>query len=144
MYSREYCLLGCDLCSLVDTFKSFGGTCCIHLQGRRISLLRRRILWNVSEYYYTTQHHIPEDSNLNFHCHENLDPMTRKLNLSKVHVSVCVQNALSSLLFCEALQTSEARWWLSHSISGKPRSKSLLIGWLSWLRQMPGWDSASN
>jgi transcriptional antiterminator Rof (Rho-off) len=33
---EPYCLLGCDIYDLVEIHSFFRGTCCLHLQGKRI------------------------------------------------------------------------------------------------------------
>lgn len=52
-------------CSLVESYKCFGRTCWLHLQGTRVNSFE-----TVVTFYQTLQHHLPLDSNFHVHCHE--------------------------------------------------------------------------
>jgi hypothetical protein len=68
-------------CSLVESYQHFGGASCFHLQSRKYLYSYIHLFYpegggSASEmlliFYQTRQNHIPEDSNLHTHCHENL------------------------------------------------------------------------
>jgi hypothetical protein len=40
---RGLCLLGCDATYLVNRYQHFGGTCCLHLQGKPSVIQKREL-----------------------------------------------------------------------------------------------------
>jgi hypothetical protein len=52
-----------ELCSLVEAYKRFRGTCCLLSSGESETLVN---------FYQTTWHYNPENSHLHTHCQENL------------------------------------------------------------------------
>jgi hypothetical protein len=54
-------------CSLVEVYRRFRGTCCLHRQGNKIIALMMEAA-NISEtsvnFYQNTRHNNPEDSHL--------------------------------------------------------------------------------
>jgi hypothetical protein len=61
------------MCSLVHCCHCFGGTCWLHLQVWKLSLLPRR--WRQQDSLkceeWSVTHHVPEYGNLHSHCSEN-------------------------------------------------------------------------
>lgn len=57
--------------NLVERYQHFGGTCCLHLQHRRVYSLTL-IMEALTLFYYITWHHIPRDSNVQSHCCETI------------------------------------------------------------------------
>jgi hypothetical protein len=48
-------------CSLIERYQHYGGTCCLHLQHRRVYSLTLT-MEALTLFYYITWHHIPGDS----------------------------------------------------------------------------------
>jgi hypothetical protein len=54
-------------CSLVEVYQRFRGTCCLHYQGLNAACEAASNSETLVNFYQTTRHYNPEDSNLLIH-----------------------------------------------------------------------------
>jgi hypothetical protein len=108
-------------CSIVEGYQLFRGSCCLHLHPEAWSCI------TMVCYHNTTQHHKPENLDLNLHCHVNFKPHINVYSMLKYLWKIIKCNSdkrnlkkalvLSMLLYATGwwcfmiVSTLEAKFW---------------------------------